>query len=214
MALAGRWKISLTNEPRKDTLHAAFFIGSILLFFNYLRSGKHHILWFSFILFVLALFSKSSSISFFPIVIAGRIYFRNCQTKTISLQEFLYYLLVFISTAGFVYWYSWNLESYGIIRKGWLEDRTVVEWFLNSINYYRFYFEKILWPVALSVTYDFPSPATRLLMPGYFAFSAVFVISLGIVLLFCQTVKRHCYFLWPYDEAWFQKRLYRWYFLR
>ncbi len=147
-------------SARKDTLYSGLFLLAVISYGKYWNSLRYRYLSYSFLLFILSLFSKAGAIAFLPFLMLLRLtIFRE---KGITWRECCFYLLVALATLFFVKWYGSILTEFGIIRMPDFGERDWARWFIINLEALRFYLEKLICPSGLAIVYDFPKFGTGL----------------------------------------------------
>jgi len=147
-------------SSRKDPLYACFFLAAFLSYHDFVATSKQTPLLVSYLLFVLSLFSKSSAIAFFPLVISYRLLLHPA--KPWKMNELFYLVTIALSTLLFVHWYHWELTAFGVFTKQGvpLLKHAPGQWFLLNVEAITFYLMKLCYPVDFSIFYDEPTPTT------------------------------------------------------
>ncbi len=168
-------------SSRKDTLYTCFFLAAISLYRSFLTDSKRLPLLGSYLLFVCALFSKSSAIAFFPLIVSYRL--QLCPDKHWKAQEFLYLGATALSTLLFVQWYHCELANFGVFSKQGppLLQHDPGQWILLNAEVISFYLIKLFYPVNLSIIYNEPTTLTLFKDLPFLGFSLVIVTAIAFL---------------------------------
>ena len=146
-------------SSRKDTLYSVFFLASLLSYSRFVKSNSLWALTVSLVLYLLALFSKSSAIAFVPMVFLYR--FLLVSQKKWRWPEVAYFILLTIFSLLFMQWYARILTNFGLFEQQngvSLFKESPSTWLLLNMEAITFYMGKLLYPETLSIIYDFPAP--------------------------------------------------------
>jgi protein O-mannosyl-transferase len=165
-------------SSRKDSLYALFYLLAFIQYLNYVRNEKKGNLVFSFLFFVLALFSKSAAISYLPLVICYRCIVDR--QKKVTRPELIFFVSIFITTMLFVHWYTGILREYGVLdeSKGFF-NRDWFAWLLSICEYFTFYLEKLFFPFQSAIFYEFPASVIVYANKTYLVMSLSIVAGVG-----------------------------------
>jgi len=169
-------------SERKDVLYALFFIASLISYVYYIKHNKSKYYIFSFVLFVLSLFSKGQAVSLAVSLIAIDFLFgRKLLDKKIIIEKIPYFLLAIIF--GFI---AIKAQQAGNA----LHDADSYE-FYKRIGFagYAFtqYLYKLLIPTGLSAIYPYPDIINRSIPSIYWLFM---IPALLVVYAFFYYLKR------------------------
>ncbi len=146
-------------SSRKDTLYSCFFLSAFLVYAQFIKTDKTCLLLACSFLYIMALFSKSSAISYLPIALLYR--YLLAPTKKWCWQEALHFLLLTTTSLLFMQWYAKVLTQYGLFDMQPSPSLFKVNpalWVLLNAEVITFYLGKLLYPKTLSVIYSSPSP--------------------------------------------------------
>ena len=171
-------------SSRKDTLYSCFFLAGLLSYSKFVKTHKTFLLAASLGLYLLALFSKSSAISFVLIVLVYRSLFAS--EKKWTLREVSYFALLAVVSLLFMQWYSRVLTEFGLFKLQsapplFKEDPGL--WLLLNVEVITFYLGKLLYPATLSNIYDSPAPLILFRDLPFFILSVATCIVLTFALL-------------------------------
>ena len=160
-------------SERKNVLYAVFYLGAIISYVNYLRSGKAKQYWLALFLFILSLLSKSMAVTL-PLVL---ILLDWREGKKFGARLLAAKIPFFLLSAVFALAAVRGSASAQIIRA---EISSGVFYKLQVAGYaIIFYLEKFLAPVKLAAQYYFIPPAS--LPPAFLAsFVAVLCAALAV----------------------------------
>jgi len=161
---------------RKDLLYAFFFFASLTAYLYYIRNTEKKInLWWSFLLFALAIFSKAMAAALPPVLVLTDMYFRRKLNGKVILEKVPFFLLAFIMGAVSVYASS---------RDGSIDTNKTYNFFdriilahANLVQYY----VKLVAPLNLSGFYPYPDKTGSAL--PWFYYLAPLVVLIMVVLV-------------------------------
>lgn len=128
----------------------------------------------SLVLYLLALFSKSSAIAFLPVALLYRLLFAS--KKKWGRQEIIYFATATVLSYIFMRWYSSVLTTFGLfeLQNGTpLLKQNPATWILLNLEVITFYLGKLLYPKTFSITYEFPTPQNLFVPLPFFILSLI-----------------------------------------
>lgn len=160
---------------RKDMLYAGFFLGSLIMYLQYLKSElKIKYLIFAFLLFSLSIFSKAMASSLPPVLVLLDFYYKRKFSSKLVMEKIPFFALAIVfgliaaitaTTTGQVSLHVFNLFERIIIAN------------FNLLTYVF----KIIIPFNLSAFYPYPQRVEGML-PFYFYIAPFIVIALAILI--------------------------------
>ena len=166
---------------RKDMLYAGFFLGSLIMYLQYLKSElKIKYLIFAFLLFTLSIFSKAMASSLPPVLVLLDFYYKRKFSSKLVMEKIPFFALAIVfglisaitaSSTGQVSLHVFNLFERIIIAN------------FNLLTYCF----KLLIPFNFSAFYPYPQRVEGML-PFYFYIAPFIVIALAILIL--KSVKK------------------------
>jgi tetratricopeptide (TPR) repeat protein len=167
---------------RKDLLYGMFFVGSLILYVRYLKSdGKYTLLFFSFLLFTLSIFSKAMAASLPPVLVLIDIYFARKINLKLILEKVPFFAMAFL----FGYISAHTVTETGQVS---LDVFTLPERILIANFNLLAYVCKLILPVQLSSFYPYP-PRVDGHLAYYFYIAPVIVA--GLLFLVIRSWKKN-----------------------
>ena len=136
---------------RKDLLYGMFFVGALNLYIRYIKSdGKYKLLFFSFLMFTLSIFSKAMAASLPPVLVLIDIYFTRKVTTKLVLEKIPFFALAFVF--GYISANTVSETGQVSLNVFSLSERILIANF-NLLAY----IVKLIVPVNLSSFYPYPA---------------------------------------------------------
>ncbi len=163
-------------SERKDVLYAFFFLGALVSYLKYKKTGRQVFSALTLVLFLLSLLSKPMALTL-PFLLLLIDYFLDCKLDLKKAREkWPYYILFMIFTAVMIWahYYSQAIEpipAFSIINK------------LGFVCYgIIFYIVKLFFPLKLSNYYPLPHDPQGLLPIAYYlAPAALLLLAAGVL---------------------------------
>ena len=156
---------------RKDLLYGMFFVGALIMYVKYIKSGnKYRLLFFSFLLFTLSIFSKAMAASLPPVLVLIDIYFGRKISAKLVLEKVPFFALALLF--GYISAHIASETGQVSLNVFTLPERILIANF-NLLAYVC----KLIVPVKLSSFYPYPARVDGHLA-WYFYLAPVIVVSL------------------------------------
>lgn len=154
---------------RKDVLYTAFFMGGLITYLRYRKSGKWTDLGWTLVLFVLSGLSKPAAVVF-PVVLLLIDYYKKADWNTRLIIEKVPFFIVAVLFGLITLTAQTEASAYGGLQK-W----SIMERLLISAYGFVMYIVRFFIPYEMSAFYPYPKGGT---IPG--EFYAHLVVALGI----------------------------------
>jgi len=165
---------------RKDLLYGMFFVGSLIMYVRYIKSdGKYRLLFFSFLLFTLSIFSKAMAASLPPVLVLIDIYFSRKFTTKLVLEKVPFFALALLF--GYISAHTASTTGQVSLHVFTLSERI----FIANFNLLA-YICKLILPVNLSSFYPYPPRVDGHLV--YYFYIAPFIVA-GLLILIIRSLK-------------------------
>jgi len=167
---------------RKDLLYGMFFVGALILYVRYIKSdGKYRLLFFSFMLFTLSIFSKAMAASLPPVLVLIDIYFRRKLNLKLILEKVPFFALAFLF--GFISAHTAATTGQVSLNVFSLPERILIA----NFNLLAYVF-KLIVPINLSSFYPYPARVDGHL--AYYFYIAPFVV-VGLLVAIIKSFKKN-----------------------
>jgi protein O-mannosyl-transferase len=177
-------------SARSNSMCTLFFLGGLITYIYYIKSQEYTVhrpqyLVYTYILFILSLFSKSAAVCFPLVLILIDYYMNSSKFKVQSIKYWVNKLLFFVAAIIFGIVSVYSRKSIGSIMDFTLSftifDRIFLVFYSTS-----FYIVKLFLPAGLCAWHFYPVKSGGLLPTEYYL-SAAFLIVIMISVIFVKS---------------------------
>ena len=176
-------------SERKDVLYSFFFLCGLITYIYYLKNQKFKYIAYTFILFILSLFSKSSAVVFPLVLVLIDYYLKNVKTELLSIKYWLR-KLPFILVSVIFGILAIHFQTVGE-RAGDMTDLSHYSGFDRLFLYLysaSFYIVKFFIPLGLCGAHFYPVKSSGMLPIEYY-FSAVLISGVVITIILIKSLQ-------------------------
>lgn len=173
-------------SERKDVLYSFFFLLSLIVYVQYLETGKKRFLLQTFIFFVLSSLSKSAAVTLPVVLLVFDWYFRRSISWNIVIEKIPFFIVSIIFGVLAIHSQDTAIQNLKPMLN-FFERVLIVCWA------FCLYVFKLLFPVNLSAFYPYPLKFNNLL-PWYYYISPFIVLLLASAVIFSLRYGRQIFF--------------------